>query len=59
MEKLRFIDLFCGIGGFSCGAMEAGCTVVMGIENEDTVLRSWAANTAGRAVCATIGADEA
>ena len=52
------VDVFCGIGGFSSGAMDAGCSIELGVENQSLILRSWAANTTGRAVCATVGADE-
>ena len=55
---LRVVDAFVGIGGFTCGALEAGCEVVCGVDNEDHVLRSWAANSHAQAVCATIGTDE-
>ena len=54
----RFCDAFCGIGGASAGAMAAGCKVEMGIEFDDKVVRPYATNTGGRAVCATIGRDE-
>ena len=49
------VDAFCGAGGFSAGAMAAGCRVAMGIDSDPTPLKLWAANTGGRAVCATIG----
>lgn len=54
----RFVDAFSGIGGASAGAMAAGCRIEMGIELDDKILRPYATNTGGRAVCATIGKDE-
>ena len=54
----RFFDAFSGIGGASAGAMVAGCKVEMGVEVDDKILRPYAANTGGRAVCAVIGRDE-
>ena len=52
---MEVVDAFCGAGGFSAGAMAAGCRVAMGIDSDPTPLKLWAANTGGRAVCATIG----
>ena len=51
-------DAFCGVGGFSAGAIEAGCRVIMGIDSAPVPLKVWAANTGGTAVRATIGVDE-
>ena len=46
-------------GGWSAGAIAAGCTPVLGIDSDSAPLKLWATNCslAGRAVCATIGAD--
>ena len=38
--------------------MMAGCTIEMGIELDDKILRPYATNTGGRAVCTTIGTDD-
>ena len=54
---MEVVDAFCGAGGFSAGAMAAGCRVSMGIDSDPVPLKLWAANTGGRAVCATIGRD--
>ena len=54
---MEVVDAFCGLGGFSAGAMAAGCRVVLGVDSDPVPLRHWAANTGGRAVCATIGTD--
>ena len=54
---MEVVDAFCGAGGFSAGAMVAGCRVTMGIDSDPVPLKLWAANTGGRAVCATIGRD--
>lgn len=51
------LDAFCGAGGFSAGAVAAGCRVSMGIDCDPVPLKLWAANTGGRAVCASIGRD--
>jgi site-specific DNA-cytosine methylase len=56
---MRVIDAFCGVGGMSCGFLRvSGVKVILGIENNDKILRAWASNTGGRAVYATIGIDE-
>ena len=55
---MEVVDAFCGAGGFSAGAMAAGCRVDVGsIDSAPTPLKLWAANTGGRAVCATISRD--
>ena len=52
---MRVVDAFCGVGGVSCGALQLeGLRVVMGLDNDDRMLKSWASNTGGRAVCTTI-----
>jgi DNA (cytosine-5)-methyltransferase 1 len=55
---MRVADAFCGVGGFSCGALDAGCSVIMGVESESAALRLWRSNTQGEAVLATIGVDQ-
>ena len=56
---MRVVDAFCGAGGWSAGAIAAGCTPVLGIDSDAAPLKLWATNCspAGRAVCATIGED--
>ena len=54
---MEVLDAFCGAGGFSAGAVAAGCRVSMGVDCDPVPLKLWAANTGGRAVCATIGRD--
>ena len=46
-------------GGWSAGAIAAGCVPVLGIDSDAAPLKLWATNCipAGRAVCATIGED--
>ena len=57
---MRLVDAYCGTGGWSAGAIAAGCTPVLGIDCDHTPLQLWAANCApaGRAACATLGTDE-
>ena len=56
---MRVVDAFCGAGGWSAGAIAAGCTPVLGIDSDAAPLKLWATNCtpAGRAFCATIGED--
>ena len=54
---MELVDVYCGVGGFSCGAMQAGCKAIMGVDCEDGVLRLWAANTQGRARLARLWGD--
>ena len=56
---MRVADAYCGAGGWSAGAVAAGCTPVLGIDSDAAPLKLWATNCspAGRAVCATIGVD--
>ena len=56
---MRVVDAYCGAGGWSAGAIAAGCMPVLGIDIDSAPLKLWATNCspAGRAVCATIGED--
>ena len=56
--RFRVCDAFCGIGGYSAGAVSLGCVVELGVEMDDRIARPFAKNTRGRAVCAVIGKDE-
>lgn len=40
----KVIDLFCGAGGFSHGFQEAGFEIVLGIDNDPTVIDTFRAN---------------
>jgi DNA (cytosine-5)-methyltransferase 1 len=53
---MQVVDLFCGLGGFSAGALEAGADVVLGVDMDAVPLKLWGANVPnGRAVLATLG----
>ena len=55
---MRLIDAYCGAGGWSAGAVAAGCIPVLGIDRDASPLKLWATNCiAGQAACATIGVD--
>ena len=53
---LRVVDLYCGVGGFSCGALEAGGEVILGVDCDSVPLRLWASNVPdAQAVLTTLG----
>ena len=53
---MRLIDCYSGVGGFAAGAIEAGCDVVLCIDNDETPLKTFAANCpTATAICATLG----
>ena len=55
---MEVVDLFCGIGGFSAGAIAAGAKVVLGADKDSVPLKLWAANVpGGRAKLVTLGED--
>ena len=51
-----FVDLFCGVGGFAAGA-RAFCKPVLGVDNDDQMVRLWAANTKSRGQLANLWGD--
>ena len=55
---MQVVDMFCGLGGFSAGAIDAGATVILGADKDSVPLKLWAANVpGGRATLATLGKD--
>lgn len=44
MSDYKFIDLFCGAGGFSCGLEQAGFTCIGGIELKEIIAKTHALN---------------
>ena len=55
---MQVVDLFCGLGGFSAGAINAGATVILGVDQDSVPLKLWAANVpSGRASLVTLGND--
>ena len=41
---LNVLDLFCGCGGLSCGFMQAGFNVILGIDNDKAALNTFQKN---------------
>jgi len=50
----KVLDLFCGAGGFSEGFVNAGFTVVAGIDHTKAALNTFAANIAARTILTDI-----
>ena len=55
---MRVVDLFAGLGGFSAGALAAGASVELGVDNDHVPLKLFAANVPNAKVkLATLGPD--
>ena len=55
-QMLRVVDLFAGLGGMTCGALEAGASVVLAVDSDPVPLKLLGANTpATTTVVATLG----
>ena len=53
---MRVVDLFAGLGGMTCGALEAGASVVLAVDSDPTPLKVLGANApATTTVVATLG----
>lgn len=50
---MDFVDVFCGVGGFSAGAMLTA-TPIMGVDQNDYMVRLWSANTKGKGLASTL-----
>jgi len=53
---MKLVDMFCGVGGFSAGAREFA-KPVLGVDNDDVMVRLWAANTKGKGQLAELWRD--
>lgn len=43
-NRMRVVDLFAGVGGMACGALEAGAEVVLAVDSDPTPLKILGAN---------------
>lgn len=50
--KMRVLDLFCGLGGFSFGFKQAGFEISVGIDKWEAVRETFETNTGGAFICA-------
>ena len=56
--EMRVCDLFAGLGGFTCGALEAGADVVLAVDSDPVPLKLLGANAPRtKTVVATLGRD--
>ena len=53
---MKLVDMFCGVGGFSAGAREFA-KPLLGVDNDDVMVRLWAANTKGKGQLAELWRD--
>ena len=44
MKNFNTIDLFCGAGGLSYGLEQAGCNILLGVDNDDDSLKTFSLN---------------
>ena len=44
-NRMRVVDLFAGVGGMTCGALEAGAEVVLAVDSDPTPLKILGANS--------------
>ena len=57
-REMRVCDLFAGLGGFTCGALEAGADVVLAVDSDPVPLKLLGANAPrAKTVVATLGRD--
>ena len=46
VKRFDVVDVFCGVGGFSAGARRFA-NAILGVDNDDLMVRLWSANTRG------------
>lgn len=52
--SVAVVDLFCGIGGLTCGLRKAGLNVVAGVDCDDTCRYAYTKNNKTKFICADI-----
>ena len=53
---MRVVDLFAGLGGFTCGSLDAGADVILAVDSDPVPLKRLGANATGTTtVVATLG----
>lgn len=53
-RDVKVVDLFCGVGGLTCGLKKAGLDVVAGFDSDDTCKYAYEFNNKAEFVCADI-----
>jgi DNA (cytosine-5)-methyltransferase 1 len=49
--RIEAIDLFCGIGGLTCGLKTAGITVLAGLDNDNSCEYAYKKNNKVKFIC--------
>lgn len=52
--SVAVVDLFCGVGGLTCGLQQAGLNVVAGLDSDETCRYAYTTNNHSHFVCADI-----
>ena len=55
-SDMELVDVFCGVGGFTAGARGIAIPI-LGIDNDDLMVRLWAGNSNGRGLIANLWED--
>lgn len=56
VQGIQAIDLFCGVGGLTCGLGMSGLEVVAGVDIDASCAFSYESNNASQFICSDIGA---
>ncbi len=54
MQRFEVVDLFCGVGGLTCGMQQAGFNVVAGFDNDETCEYAYSHNNHAKFNCRNI-----
>lgn len=54
LKKVKVVDLFCGVGGLTCGLKKSGLNVVAGFDNDETCKYAYEYNNKAKFICADI-----
>lgn len=53
-KEVKVVDLFCGVGGLTCGLKKAGLNVVAGFDSDETCQYAYEYNNKAKFICADI-----
>ena len=53
-KEVKVVDLFCGVGGLTCGLKKAGLNVVAGFDSDETCKYAYEYNNKAKFECADI-----